>query len=99
LRQGRAEEAAGLAREDVARLERAAVPVCSEVLFFVAAADALLAGGDRPAGEAALRRALHLIDLRAAAITDAGQRRSFFAREESRRASELAREWLGPAPA
>jgi eukaryotic-like serine/threonine-protein kinase len=99
LRQDRAEEAAGLAREDLARLEREAVPVCSEVLFFVAAADALLAAGDRPAGEAALRRALHLIDLRAAAITDPGQMRSFAAREENRRASELARQWLAAAPA
>ena len=94
-RQGRGEEAAVLATEDLQRLERLGCPVCSEVMFRVAAAEALFEGGRGPAAHAALREALRQIDHRSSKLTDPAMRTTYLARAENRRAVELARAWLG----
>ena len=94
VRQRRGEEAAVVAREDLAWLGRIGGPVCAEVMCRVAAADALFSGGDRGAAESALRGALHQIEERAAAMTDTAVKEAYLTgREENRRAAELARAW------
>jgi hypothetical protein len=95
VRLGRAEEAATVAREDLAVLARIGSPVWSEVLFRIAAAEALFAGGDRSEAESTLREALRQIELRRAKIFDPSLKESYLTRrEENRRAAELARAWL-----
>jgi len=97
-RQGRGAEAATLARDEMARLARLGGPVCSEVMLRVAVAESLLEAGDREAGAGALREALRHIQLRADTLLAAGMKNGYLTgREENRRASELARAWLGAA--
>jgi serine/threonine protein kinase len=91
--QGRASEAAALARQGLAFLDGASGPFCSEVVFRVAAARALHASGDSEAAARALEGALREMGLRAALISDAELRRSYLGREENRRAGALARTW------
>jgi eukaryotic-like serine/threonine-protein kinase len=94
-RQGRGKEAAELATEDLQRLDRLGCPVCSEVLFRVAAAEALFEGDQIPAAHVALREALQRIEVRSSKIADADMKRSYLGREENRRAFDLAHDWLG----
>jgi len=97
--QGRADEAAAIARQELASLGRCAGPFCSEVALRVASAEALDVGGDRAAAAVVLGGALHEIDLRAALIPDEALRRGFLTRrEENRRAVALARAWGIQAP-
>lgn len=100
LRQRREAEAAAIARQDLVWLGRIGGPVCSEVMFRVAAAEALFEAGDPSSGEAALREALRQIDLRASFMSEAGVKEKYLTgREENRRAAELALAWrLGPPP-
>jgi serine/threonine protein kinase len=94
VQQSRAGEAAALANEELALFEHMGSPVFSEVIFRVAAAEALFAGGQRSAAEGALREALRQIERRAAKLSDPTHRASYLtARAENRRAAELARSW------
>jgi hypothetical protein len=97
--QGRVEEAAAVAREDLARLRRLGGAGFSDVPFRAAAAEALFQAGQREAAEESLGEALHEIDLRASGIPDAGLRDSYLHRnQDNRRAFELARAWFGQRP-
>lgn len=90
--QGRWEEASVVARQGLAQLAGLKGPICTEVLFRTAAAEALLEAGHRPEGEAALAKALEQIELRAAKITDPELKASYLTRRyENRSAAELAR--------
>jgi eukaryotic-like serine/threonine-protein kinase len=96
LQQKRAGEAAVIAREDLNALRGLKGPVCTEVLFCVAAAEALLAAGDRPEAERALRDAIRQIDVRARKFAEPGPKQTYLTgRPENRRAFELARAWFG----
>jgi eukaryotic-like serine/threonine-protein kinase len=101
LRQGgHADEAAAVAREDLALLAQLGSPICSEVMFRVVAAEALLAAGDRRAAEQTLAEALLRIERRAASIHDPELRTSYLEnREENRRARALASAWAVTAAA
>ena len=95
-RQGRAAEAAAIAREDRARHAARLGPVCSEVMFQVAAAEAFFAAGSRGEAETALREALRQIEVRASKLSDPALRSSFLnGRDENRRARAHARSWFG----
>jgi hypothetical protein len=97
--QGRAEEAATIAREDLARLRHLGGAGFSEVPFRAAAAEALLQAGEREAGEESLREALAQIELRASRIPDAAVKESYLHRnQDNRRVFELARAWSGQRP-
>jgi serine/threonine protein kinase/tetratricopeptide (TPR) repeat protein len=92
LEQGRASEAARIAREDFTALSQLAGPVCSEVGFLVAATEAFFANDERALGERTLRDALRRMEARAAKMTDPETRRTYLtARRENRRARELSR--------
>ncbi|HET6149051.1 MAG TPA: protein kinase [Polyangia bacterium] len=96
--QGRAAEAAAIAREDLARHATRRGPVCSEVLFLVAAAEALFAAGSRGEAESALRQGLRQIDVRARKLSDPALKQSFLlGRNENLRARAHAKAWLGGA--
>jgi eukaryotic-like serine/threonine-protein kinase len=95
VRGGRAKEALAIANEDFGFLERVGSPICSEVMFRVAAAEALYEGGQRDAGVAALREARHHIERRSAKVRDPAILQRFLeGREENRRAAELERAWV-----
>lgn len=92
--QNRRSEAAALARDDLSLLARLEGPICSEVMFRVAAAEALFDDGAREQAEAALREALRQIDIRAGRISRTDLKTSFLTgREENRRARRRAQEW------
>jgi serine/threonine protein kinase/tetratricopeptide (TPR) repeat protein len=96
LAQKRAREAAAIAREDLEALAKLPCPVNTEVLFYVAAAEALFEAGDRPEAERTLRQALTRIEVRAGKITEPALKNSFLTRRrENRRAFELAEAWFG----
>jgi hypothetical protein len=64
--------------------------MCTEVMFNVSAAEALLRAGDGEAGGNCLRLALDQIERRAALMTDPVLRDSYLSRrEENRRAFAL----------
>ena len=93
--QGRAEEAAAIAREGLDRLSHLGGAGFSEVPFRAAAAEAFFQAGEREDAEASLREALRQIDLRASRIPDAAVRDSYLHRnKDNHRAAELARAWL-----
>jgi eukaryotic-like serine/threonine-protein kinase len=90
--QGRWEEACDAARQGLARLDGLEGPICTEVLFRAAAAEALLEGQYLTEGEAVLARALEQIELRASKITDPALEAAYLTRRyENRRVAELAR--------
>jgi hypothetical protein len=92
VRQSKRESAAALARDDLAFVERVGSPICSEVMFRVAAAEALFEGGDRRSAERVLAGAIDQIELRAGTMSDAAMKDSYLTRRaENRRAFELAR--------
>jgi hypothetical protein len=87
---GRGQEAAAIAREDRPRVDQVGGSMCTEVMFNVSAAQALLAAGDGEAGGHHLRLALDQIERRAALMTDPAMRASYLGRrEENRRAFAL----------
>jgi hypothetical protein len=96
--QGRWEEACALAREDLLRLEALGCPICSEVLFRVAAAEVLFGGGYRSEGQRVLDAALRQIAVRAAHLDDPALHASYLARHENRRAYELSQAERARAP-
>jgi hypothetical protein len=94
VRQGRGAEASSIARDDLATYHPTGSPVCSEVLFKVAAAEALFEGGDREGGARVLRDALMKIERRSAHLRDTDHLTMFLTcRPENVRARELARAW------
>jgi hypothetical protein len=98
MHQDRAAEAAAIAREDLTRHAARRGPVCSEVMFQVAAAEALFVAGSRGEAEAALREALRRIDRRAGKLSDPALKHSFLTgRDENLRARAHAKAWLGEA--
>ncbi|MEO8214067.1 MAG: hypothetical protein ABI560_12775, partial [Myxococcales bacterium] len=99
VRQGRAAEAATIARDDLATYHRTGSPVCSEVMFKVAAAEALFEDGDKEGGERVLRDALAKIERRSAHLRGTDHLAVFLEnRPENARARELARVWNLPVP-
>ncbi|HWA77079.1 MAG TPA: protein kinase [Polyangiaceae bacterium] len=97
IRQGRAEEAAHVAHEDLAALNKLQGPVCSEVAFLVAAAEAFFENGESAPAERTLRQALTRIDARAAKMSEPLTKETYLSRRsENRRARELAAERLRP---
>jgi ATP/maltotriose-dependent transcriptional regulator MalT len=94
-RQGRHDEAVQQAHEDLVLLGELGGPVCSDVIFGVAAAEALFASGDHASAASVLDEALRQIELRSGKIADDGLRRAYLSgRREVRRALELKRLWL-----
>jgi eukaryotic-like serine/threonine-protein kinase len=94
VRSGRIEEGEKVARDGLAVLGRLAGPVCTEVMFEVAAAEALWEAGARPDARRILGQARAHVDLRAGLIADAALRDSYLTnREENRRLAELERAW------
>ena len=92
------EEASAIARQDLEAIGKLRCPVCSEVLFYVAAAEALFESGDRQLAEETLRKALGRIEARAAKITNVSLKDSYLdRRRENRRAFQLAERWFGRA--
>jgi hypothetical protein len=97
--QGRADEAAVIAREELDRLSRLGSAGFAEVPFRAAAAEALFQAGERGDAEESLREALHQIDLRASRIPDAALKDSYLHRNnDNRRVFELARAWSSQRP-
>jgi hypothetical protein len=97
VRQGKGDEAADVAREELAFLHDLEGPVCTEVLLGVSAAEALAAGGDRPAAAEALRVALRQMKARADKLSPPRRAAYLANRVENRRAMELGRAWFGEA--
>jgi hypothetical protein len=90
-RSGRVDEAAALAREGLARLTG---PMFSEVMFEVAAAEALWAAGERAEARRALASARAHVDTRLGLMADESVRAAYLTgREENRRLVELERAW------
>jgi serine/threonine protein kinase len=94
LRQGKAAEAAVVAREDLARVAALEGPLCTEVLFNVAAAEALYEAGDRAEGSALLGTALAQIEERAKRMSDPMLKEMFLGRRaENLQAFALRDAW------
>jgi len=98
LGQGRAAEAAELARQELLPAAGRGSMGWVDVPLLVTAAEALFAAGDRGAAESVLREALAQIEARAAKIPDAALKEAFLQeREENLRARRLEREWFSLA--
>ncbi|WP_437721973.1 serine/threonine-protein kinase [Sorangium sp. So ce861] len=95
LANGRVAEARDIARSRLESFKQWEGGGYLEVPFRLAAAEALCAGGDRAAAEAALRETLRQIELRAANIPEEAARGRYLARRENVRAFTLARAWSG----
>jgi tetratricopeptide (TPR) repeat protein len=94
VRQGRGHEAGIIARDDLLAYERTGGPICSEILFKIAIAEALFEDGDRKGAESMLRDALWQIGVRAEQIADRPRRQTYLTgRPENRRALVLAETW------
>jgi hypothetical protein len=91
----RVEEAAEIARRDLALLNALPGTLWSDVTFRVAAAEALHAAGDQPAAVAALQAALQQMENRIAKIADPAAQALYRSRQDNQRALELQRSWLG----
>ncbi|HEY8946358.1 MAG TPA: protein kinase [Polyangiaceae bacterium] len=92
---GRHAEAASIARADLDALNASGEPLCSEVLFRVAAAEAFYRAGEREPAVSTLRAALDAIDVRRRKIPDVALQNTYLTgRRENRRAFELSRSWL-----
>jgi hypothetical protein len=94
VRQGRGKEAGVIAREDLATYEQTGGPLCSEVLFKVAVAEALFEDGDRKAAALTLGDALRQIEVRSAQIPAGPYQQTYLmGRPENRRAFALVQTW------
>ncbi|MFY0571447.1 protein kinase domain-containing protein [Archangium lansingense] len=98
LAQGRAAEAREVAASAARELEALGGSALPTVGVYLALAEACLAEGDVPEGEAALRRALQCLRTRVADIPDAAARERFLHQvPENARTLELARQRWGTA--
>jgi tetratricopeptide (TPR) repeat protein len=96
---GRKDEAAVIAREDLAILDALGGTVCSEVAFRVACVEALVACEAHDEADKTLREAVRQIERRAAKIDDPAWKQGYLTRRpENRRAFDLARARLGAVP-
>jgi eukaryotic-like serine/threonine-protein kinase len=94
-RQGRHGEAVEQAHEDLTLLDELGGPVYCDVMFGVAAAEALFESGDHASAASVLGEALRQIELRSSKIVDEGTKRAYLGgRREVRRAFELKEQWL-----
>jgi hypothetical protein len=94
-RQGKSGEAVELAHEDLTLLDELGGPVCSDVMFGVAAAEALFESGDRASAASVLGEALQRIERRSDLIVDHRLKQSYLTRRtEVRRALQLKDQWL-----
>jgi hypothetical protein len=94
VRSGRLDEAGRTAKAGLAVLAELGGPVCSEVMFEVAAAEALWETGEHGEARRVLARARAHMELRAHLIADADRRNAYLTgREENRRMLELERSW------
>jgi hypothetical protein len=94
-RQGKIGDAVELAHEDLTLLDELGGPVCSDVMFGVAAAEALFESGDRASAASVLGEALQQIERRSGLIADHRLKQSYLTRRpEVRRALQLKDQWL-----
>lgn len=94
---GRTDEACELILADAVLLDRIAGPVCTEVLFRVAQAEVLLAGGHVAEAERALAGAERQIQVRLAKLSDPRLKTAYLThRPENVRAREIAQRLRGP---
>jgi hypothetical protein len=94
-RQGKSDAAVELAHEDLTMLDELGGPVCSDVAFGVAAAEALFDSGDSASAASVLGEALQQIERRGGLIADHRLKQSYLTRRpEVRRALQLKEQWL-----